>query len=199
MARLLFLTVALLWAMCALAQSDAAKPVAAAAGAPDTGAAVTQTPAASPPPASPVATTSILPTPAELAAAKRESVRSDLLSISSAIAMALIFLGGLVVAGVALLTPATQDFSFRLHWGGFGGGSTGWRMSPPLVGFITGLAMVALGVTLLFGILQLDTRPSPQSVRQETKEEVDKEAVKQAAVEAGAARAAAAAAAAAEE
>jgi hypothetical protein len=48
---------------------------------------------------------------------------------------------------------ASNRFTFRRHWGSFGGESTGWNLSPSLMKLLTGLAMVAAGVSMLaYGI-----------------------------------------------
>jgi hypothetical protein len=43
---------------------------------------------------------------------------------------------------------APPDFAFKRHWGGFGGGSTGWVVSERLVRVIVGLALAGLAAAL---------------------------------------------------
>jgi hypothetical protein len=45
-------------------------------------------------------------------------------------------------------TPAPPAFTFKRHWGGFGGGSTGWVVSERLVRVIVGLVLAGLAAAL---------------------------------------------------
>lgn len=70
---------------------------------------------------------------------------------------------GLMRLGGALARPTseadTEGFSFRRHWGGLGGESTGWSASPRLVQLAVGGGLLLLALALLMGLLDA-TRPA---------------------------------------
>jgi hypothetical protein len=114
------------------------------------------------------------PTPpslAEQAAAKREERRAELVEWCTRIALGLIVLGGLCIV-MSIFLGWSEGFNFRLHWGGFGGGSTGWRLSRALGQFLAGISLIVLGTSLSYGVLQIESgapaddkkaQPQPQA------------------------------------
>jgi len=57
-------------------------------------------------------------------------------------------LGGLCVFGWAVYAATRYGLWFRRYWGGFGGGSTGWDLSPALVALIAASLLVLVGVAI---------------------------------------------------
>jgi len=56
------------------------------------------------------------------------------------------------------------DFTFRRHWGSFGGESTGWNLSGQLARLLAGLVMIAIGLWVLLQLLAVATEskaPAP--------------------------------------
>ena len=62
------------------------------------------------------------------------------------------YLAGRLLAP-ARIADATENFYVRRHWGGFGGESSGWRVSAPLGASISGLVLAILATSLVAGTL----------------------------------------------
>lgn len=114
------------------------------------------------------------PAPAS-AAAPLQSARSLVLAITCIVALLLSVLG-LWLIGTALdpgllrfktlpepaPARAPEGFTFRRHWGSFGGESTGWNMSPRLVRLVSGTLLAAVGGWLVLQLLAA-TDPTPKT------------------------------------
>jgi hypothetical protein len=50
-------------------------------------------------------------------------------------------------------STSTERFLFRRHWGGFGGDSSGWQISPSLASCGVGILLISFGVSLTAGTL----------------------------------------------
>lgn len=62
------------------------------------------------------------------------------------------YLAGRLLAP-ARIADATENFYLRRHWGGFGGESSGWRVSAPFGASISGLVLAILATSLVAGTL----------------------------------------------
>ena len=78
--------------------------------------------------------------------------------------------GALTLAGVgvmllvgALNENRAGDFSLRRHAGGFGGSSTGWTLSPPLVRLLSGFALILLAAVLAMARVPLKEEPGTRA------------------------------------
>lgn len=64
-----------------------------------------------------------------------------------------------------LVDDSAAEFSLRRHAGGFGGTSTGWRVSTPLARLVAGLVLVVLAVALGMARVKVheggESAPSP--------------------------------------
>lgn len=87
----------------------------------------------------------------------------DVIRATTAIVGVLLLLASLVWARTLVLGPRS-DWSATSDWGGFGGGRTGWSMSPQLVGIAALVALALTGIVLLS--MALDEAPAarPQSL-----------------------------------
>jgi hypothetical protein len=72
-------------------------------------------------------------------------------------------LAALVMLGFALPLVRTEKdeygnvdrgFTYRRHWGGFGGATTGWEISTPFVKLLASLGLVVMAALVLFAALQ---------------------------------------------
>jgi uncharacterized membrane protein len=88
---------------------------------------------------------------------------SDLETLCWWITLGLLILGVALIAAAVLVARGSEEFIFRRHWGGFGGGSTGWRMSRPLMSLISGLLLIVMGTALAFGMFFESNRSLPNS------------------------------------
>jgi len=93
-------------------------------------------------------------------ATREQAARTDSLAAAESVAASWrrrveAALGGAVVVllaagSIAFIVAAAwrlrrgEEFEVTSHWGGFGGGLGGWRISPPLMLLATGLAMAAM-------------------------------------------------------
>lgn len=83
---------------------------------------------------------------------------------------ALVLVGfGLWMIHLALVRDVGGEFSFRRHAGGFGGSSTGWRLSPALARLLAGLALIFLAVTLTMARLPAQEADAKAESRGEAK------------------------------
>ena len=64
----------------------------------------------------------------------------------------LLFLGGRMLSP-ARIAAVPHLLTFRKHWGGFGGESSGWQISAPLGASLAGLLLIVLGAGLAAGSL----------------------------------------------
>lgn len=56
-------------------------------------------------------------------------------------------------------TRTPEGFTFRRHWGSFGGESTGWNMSSRLMRLLSGIAIAAMGAWLILRLLAATDPP----------------------------------------
>jgi hypothetical protein len=90
--------------------------------------------------------------------------RGSLIVIAAFGALLLIATGSWLF--ITVFSGKDREFTFRQHWGGFGGTSTGWHASPPLVKFIAGAITCSLGVCTLVYLLQLQGSKSNEAQTQ---------------------------------
>ena len=112
------------------------------------------------PASSPTAPTTTPPSPTTTAPATAVPGTHNLTEDPAGVVKILVALGGLLllVSGLSVLWKLlfwkeVPVFSFRQHWGGFGGGSTGWDASTGLMKFTGGSILVLLGVVTLMMVL----------------------------------------------
>jgi hypothetical protein len=101
----------------------------------------------------------------ELAAA---AARQRTISTVADIAVGLLLAAGAVVFLVLAVRRAAAGGSFGVdsHWGGFGGGLGGWRISPPLAYLLAGLALALILAVFARGVAKPpagDRREDPAS------------------------------------
>lgn len=89
-----------------------------------------------------------------------QAVRTELPRLASitVAVVAIAFAGlacGLIV--MSLKDKNLSEYAFRRHWGGFGGTTTGWQVSPALVQLVVGIVLAVLASSLLLYLMGLDT------------------------------------------
>lgn len=93
--------------------------------------------------------------------------RGEVITVATLSAIALIAIG-IALFGTLFFSPKDREFTFRQHWGGFGGSSTGWRASTPLMKFVAGAIASALGVCTLVYLLELPEWQPPANAKPAT-------------------------------
>lgn len=116
------------------------------------------------------------------ATAQEWGVREGVMLATTLAALALLLVGAwVVVAALDLLPAKSHDreastgplqtfsgvplrapeiFTFRRHWGSFGGESTGWNISSNLMRLLMGIALMTVGVWLLLSAIEGTSRPA---------------------------------------
>ncbi|MFM0557098.1 hypothetical protein P0D69_39980 [Paraburkholderia sediminicola] len=82
-------------------------------------------------------------------------------------ALACLFgIGALMMIGQIMLRH-DAEFVFRRHWGGFGGGSTGWTASPTLVRLVVAVIFATLAAYLATAMLPMTARTGSEAGKNE--------------------------------
>jgi len=82
---------------------------------------------------------------------------------------ALLLAAGTLMMLRSLLPLNPHDgFNFRRHWGGFGGGATGWYVSPPLVQLAVAISLAALAALLALQLLDTSREQSGKGAPADT-------------------------------
>jgi len=67
------------------------------------------------------------------------------------VALTCLWMGARLIRGLGKF--GARKILYRRHWGGFGGDSSGWQLSAPLVATTLGVVLIAIGVSLATSML----------------------------------------------